>query len=76
MLGADLLTYQMNQDLTSSIFTGHSVLDENLNEKEIELIKSYLSDISNIKIRKNSLSSYIPTVHNFGIHQYLIIILN
>ena len=61
MLGADLLTYQMNQDLTSSIFKGQSVLNEDLNEKEIDLIKSYLSDISNIKINSNSISSYFPT---------------
>ena len=61
MLGTDLLTYQMNPDLTSSIFTGQSILNEDLNEKEIELIKSYLSDIKNIKINTNSISSNFPT---------------
>ena len=60
MLGADLLTYQMNQDLTPSIFTGQSILEEDLNNKEVELIKSYLSDINNIKIRDNSLVQIIP----------------
>ncbi len=33
MLGSDLLIYQMNQDLTSTIFTVQSVLNEDLNEK-------------------------------------------
>ncbi len=30
-------------------------------KKEIELIKSYLSDISNIKINSNRISSYFST---------------
>ena len=49
MLGSDLLTYQMNLVLTSSVFTGQSILNEDLNEKEIELLKSYLSDIIILK---------------------------
>ena len=49
MLGTDLLTNQMNPDLTSSIFTSQSILNEDLNEKEIELLKSYLSDIIILK---------------------------
>ena len=49
MLGADLLTYQMNQDLTRSLFTGQSIFEEDLNKDEVDKIKSYLSDINNIK---------------------------
>ena len=37
MLGTDLLTNQMNPDLTSSIFTSQSILNEDFNEKEVEL---------------------------------------
>ena len=59
MLGADLLTYQMNQDLTPSIFTGQSILEEDLNEKEIELIKKYLSDINSIKIKENNITQIL-----------------
>lgn len=40
----------MDQDLTSSIFNGQSILEENLNDEEIELIKQYLSDMNKIKI--------------------------
>ena len=58
ILGADLLTYQMNQDLTPSIFNGQTILEENLNEKEIETIKSYLSNISQINLK---LTKMIPS---------------
>lgn len=51
MLGADLLTYQMNQDLTPSIFNGQTILEKDLNEKEVETIKSYLSNISQINLK-------------------------
>ena len=43
MLGADLLTYQMNQDITPSIFTGQSILEEDLNEEEIKYFKKCVS---------------------------------
>ena len=59
MLGADLLTYQMNQDLTPSKFNGKSILEENLNDKEIELIKQYLSDINKIKINNINITQII-----------------
>ena len=61
MLGADLLTYQINQDLTPSIFNGQTILEENLNEKEIENIKSYLSDINKINLK---LTQAIPSDSN------------
>ena len=41
MLGADLLTYQMNQEITSSIFMGQSILEEDLNKSEINMIYSF-----------------------------------
>ena len=41
MLGADLPTYQMNQEITSSIFMGQSILEENLNKSEINMIYSF-----------------------------------
>ena len=64
MLGADLLTYQINQDLTPSIFNGQTILEENLNEKEIENIKSYLSDINKIN---SKLTQAIPSDSNLWI---------
>ena len=60
MLGADLLTYQMNQDLTPSIFNGQSILEENLTDNEIELIKQYLSDMNKIKISNINITQMIP----------------
>lgn len=39
MLEADLLTYQMNQDITPSIFIGQSILEEDLTNEEIQNIK-------------------------------------
>ena len=60
MLGADLLNYQMNQDLTPSIFNGQSILEENLNDEEIELIKQYLSDMNKIKINNINITQKIP----------------
>lgn len=39
MIGIDLLTYQMNQN----------ILEEDLNDEEIKLIKLYLSEINGIK---------------------------
>ena len=60
MLGADLLNYQMNQDLTPSIFNGQSILEKNLNDEEIELIKQYLSDMNKIKINNINITQKIP----------------
>ena len=60
MLGADLLNYQMNQDLTPSIFNGQSILEKNLNDEEIELIKQYLSDMNKIKINNINITQNIP----------------
>ena len=60
MLGADLLTYQMNQDITPSIFTGQSILEEDLNNEEIELIKKYLSEINDLKPKNLNIIDLIP----------------
>ena len=60
MLGADLLTYQMNQDITPSIFTGQSILEEDLNEEEIKLIKIYLSNLKNAFPKNNDIFAVIP----------------
>jgi len=49
MIGIDLLTYQMNQNIIFSIFTGQRILEEDLNDEEIKLIKLYLSEINGIK---------------------------
>ena len=59
MLGADLLTYQMNQDVTPSIFTGQSILEEDLSEDEIKIIKSCLSDFDNL-LPNNRIIDLIP----------------
>ena len=60
MMGADLLTYQMNQDVTTSIFTGQSILEEDLNKEEIKTIKSYLSEVDHIKIGRSNVSQLLP----------------
>ena len=60
MLGADLLTYQMNQDITPSIFTGQSILDEDLNEEEIQFIRSCLSNINDVKPKNINVMDLIP----------------
>ena len=69
MLGADLLIYQINQDLTPSIFNGQTILEENLNVKEIESIKSYLSEINKINSKltqaiPSDSKSWIPSKFN------------
>ena len=60
MLGADLLTYQMNQDITPSIFTGQSILEEDLNSEEIKQIKLYLSEINDLKPKNINVIDLIP----------------
>ena len=60
MLGADLLTYQMNQDITPSIFTGQSILEEDLNIEEIKQIKLFLSEINDIIPKNINVIDLIP----------------
>ena len=62
----------MNQDITPSIFTGQSILEEDLNKEEIDSINSYISDISKIihidpdfieKMQKNP-KKWNPSIFN------------
>jgi len=75
MLGADLLTYQINQinqDITPIIFIGQSILEEDLNNEEIQNIKLYLSDINDEKPKNmniidlilNDPKNWIPSIFN------------
>mgnify|MGYP007070127224 CR=1 FL=1 len=50
----------MNQDITPSIFTGQSILEEDLNNEEIELIKKYLSEINDLKPKELNIIDLIP----------------
>ena len=60
MLGANLLIYQMNKDLSPSLFARQSILEEDLNKEEIQLIQSYLSEINNVKMDNHKVTEIIP----------------
>ena len=51
MIGANLFTYQMNQDLNINIFTSRRILNEDSDNDEINLIKKYLRVINNLMPR-------------------------
>ena len=61
MLGANLLTYQMNQDITPSIFTGQSILEEDLNPEEVKSINLYLSEIYKLLPKNSNIIGIIPS---------------